>query len=177
LAARHAEAGLRDQIRLLADRGEIQDVILRYAQALDHRDFERLATCFTHNVTGQFGGVTLEPGLKSVLDFLSKPNPARSSIHVMAAIHIELDGDVATSETYGFSYKVLSRDGAADTLNTRALLYRDRLVRENGTWLIADRVHSVFWETETSVGAITPPTAWSTRYPPLATTPPGSTAS
>src|SRR5216684_7822624 len=85
----------------LADRAEIEDVITRYANAVDSRDFDAVASCFTTDARATYGGVELPPGAEAIVTFLRQLRPATLDRHVgthlASNILISLDGDQATA--------------------------------------------------------------------------------
>lgn len=82
----------------LEDRVEIQELIARYAYALDTGDFEAYVDCFTpdggidHNPPGKCFG---RDGLRKLTDFLwyRKPNHYLGRQHNMTQIIMTPDGD------------------------------------------------------------------------------------
>ena len=132
----------------LADRAAIQDVITLYCNAVDRRDFDGVASCFTDDATAVYGGVTIEPGGDGVVRFLKQLRPLDGDRHVgthlLGNLLITLRGDEADAESYVIAYSVPA-DPAAP-VRMRGLRYRDRLVRLPAGWKIAGRVHSADWE-------------------------------
>ena len=50
---------LERRVRAIEDRLEIEDVIIRYANAVDFQDDDLLETCFTDDATASFAGMCL----------------------------------------------------------------------------------------------------------------------
>jgi ketosteroid isomerase-like protein len=144
----------------LADRAAIQDVIIRYANALDRRDYEGVASCFTPGATAVYGGVRLEPGVDGIVRFLKQLRPGTEErhpgTHLAANLLITLEGDEARAESYVIAYSVPPEEPAGAPIKMRGVRYRDGLVREPDGWKIADRVHSVDWEGAVANVPITP---------------------
>jgi hypothetical protein len=134
----------------LADRAAIQDVIVRYCNALDRRDHGEVATCFTAGARAEYGGVALEPGVDSIIGFLRQLRAAtderHAGTHLSGNLLITLDGDEATAESYAIAYSVPPDSDAGAPIKMRGVRYRDRLVREDGGWKIAERIHTADWE-------------------------------
>jgi hypothetical protein len=122
--------------------------MLRYAAAVDRKDWPLMATCFTTDCTGVWNGVELD-GVDAIVTYINGAASlftVRNSMHMLTNVYVELDGDTATCETYAFSSLVGDSDGEI-FLRLRGLRYRDVLVRQGGDWLIKHRDLSADWET------------------------------
>ena len=91
----------------LSDRFEIQDLLYRYAQLIDSRQFEELRDVFTADVHVDYsafgGGVG---GLEPTLAFLRAsltPELFPNTQHLNANVQIEVDGDTATGRVMCFN--------------------------------------------------------------------------
>jgi SnoaL-like protein len=129
----------------LSDREEIRDVLFRYARGIDRLDLALVRSCYhpdAHDDHGAFRG-DLEGFLAWVGDVLSF---FESTMHFIGNQLIELDGDVAHTESYCVAYH---RRGAHDGQEAydllTALRYVDRLERRDEAWRIADRVCVFDW--------------------------------
>jgi hypothetical protein len=144
----------------LSDRAEIHDVIVRYANALDRRDYDEVASCFTLDATAVYGGISLEPGVDGIISFLKQLRPGteerHAGTHLAANLLITLDGHHASAESYVIAYVVPADEVAGAPLKMRGVRYRDRLVRQPEGWRIAHRVHTVDWEAAVANQQITP---------------------
>lgn len=126
------------------DRAAIVDVLARYARALDDRDFDTVARCFTHDASATFDGVVLPRGRAAIVEHVSGLASMWASTHLLGLPVIDLDGRTATVETTAIAVLVATPTGPA---RTRGLRYHDVFVRQE-TWLIAERVHRVDWMYE-----------------------------
>ncbi len=138
---------MSEAIQDLVDRQAIADVLIRYATALDSRDWPLLGSCFTSDgVTDyqELGGVNEGPeaiirlchGALSGLD---------ASQHLITNIAVELDGDRATASCYfqaQHTYRGL--DGGDNFLVGGT--YRDSLVRGANGWQIQHRTLEPTWQ-------------------------------
>ena len=70
------------------------------------------------------------------------------STHLLGGVVLEPAGDAVAARSTVVAYLV--RGGA---VRVRGLRYQDRLVREGGEWVIADRVHSLSWMSKVPVVA------------------------
>jgi uncharacterized protein (TIGR02246 family) len=125
----------------------ITSCIARYARALDDRDFDAVAACFTADAQVTYSGVALAPGREAIVDYLQGLRSLIASTHIMSQPVIDIDGDRARVETSGLAFLVASTD-AQPVVRTRGLRYVDQFVRQDGRWLIAERVHRCDWMYE-----------------------------
>lgn len=129
-------------VRTLADRLDIQELLARYADMVDRRDWTKMDQVFALEATVDFresGGPSgpfreMMAWLDRALD--SWPN----NLHLVTNVIIELAGDRASSTSY---YHVpIGRephDGSQYTL-TESGRFLDRLIRTSDGWRILARV-------------------------------------
>ena len=126
---------------VLADRLEIQDLIARYGQAVDRRDWEVLDHLFTpdcHIDYRQMGGIAGD--LATVKSWLAETMTIFvSTQHMFGLPVIDLDGDQATAVTICHNPMVL-KDGADPQLLVCGLWYHERFVRGAHGWRISELV-------------------------------------
>jgi hypothetical protein len=146
---------LERRIRAIEDRLEIEDVIVRYAIAVDTQDDEMLAACFTDDAEASFAGVPAGPGGAAIAAFLASLRgvPVIGSTHRFANIVVTLDGDEADVQSSAVVYGVR---GEPLQLRLRGISYRDRFVRTPAGWRIGRRVHSAAWEGGAETLPLTP---------------------
>src|SRR5881628_1395637 len=97
-----AQAGdLEAKVQLLLDRAEISDVVLRYAQAINSRDFDLLRTCYTEEIEMDFratvpdmdhSNFTVDEWVAMVDRFHSQFNGTE---HILVPEGIDIQGDSA----------------------------------------------------------------------------------
>ncbi len=131
----------------VSDRLEIQDLFARYSFAIDERDWQTLDQIFTpdalidYSETGGAKGSLAE--IKAWLPRALERFPAFQ--HMVATTRLVIDGDAATSRTILFNPMVLpDKDGTQQTF-FMGLWYRDRLVRTEAGWRIAERHEEMSW--------------------------------
>lgn len=133
------------EIRDLSDRLQIADVLIRYATALDNRDWALLGECFTPDgVTdyGELGGIN--QGLEAILAVVRSLEGFDTTQHLIGNITAELDGDRATSTCYLQAQHVIAGDdGGRFAIGGT---YRDQLIRTEAGWRIAHRTLAVTWQ-------------------------------
>jgi ketosteroid isomerase-like protein len=135
-------------LRDLQDRAAIHDLVMRYARAVDRRDFPGVAACFTPDAA--YEGQLSRAGVADALARL-EAGLARWDVtqHLMANQLIELQGDAASCETYALAAHVRG-EGATRHELTVAVVYHDDLVRRGDGWLIAKRVARTLFVRETA---------------------------
>lgn len=126
----------------LEDRALIQDVLFRYARAVDRLDYERIRDCYFPDAVDNHGGyVGTVDGL--VEDIRRRHQSIDISQHFITNVLVEFTGeDAAHVESYCLCYL---RQQAADGSREHELAvircrYVDRFERRAGRWAIADRV-------------------------------------
>jgi hypothetical protein len=129
----------------LLDREDIHDVIKRLARGTDRLDAEMMASCYhpdgfdDHN---SFRGSGTEFAAW-VLEALGK---FQSTMHLIGAPAIRIEGDTAQTDTYCVAHHVSKPDENQQQSDiVLGLRYVDRFERRDGTWLIAKRVCAFDW--------------------------------
>jgi 3-phenylpropionate/cinnamic acid dioxygenase small subunit len=147
--------------QVLEDRVAINDLIIRYAEAVDNHDGGALASCFTDDAGATFAGIPVPGrGGAAIVAFLaSLPGGAAGTAEPMKTSHlftnvvINLDGDQAEARSRAAVYSVRGTPGQ---VRVRGISYQDRMRRTPDGWRIANRVHSVAWEGAMETVPITP---------------------
>lgn len=129
-------------LRAIADRLAIEDLLHRYSTAIDTRNFALLGQVFTADGVGDYtasGGI--RGTLAEIQEWLAGALGIFSVIqHLVTNVRVEVSGDEATSICYLFNPLGYARaDGGTEMLYCGGL-YRDRLVRTEGGWRIRERV-------------------------------------
>jgi ketosteroid isomerase-like protein len=149
-------ADLEARIQAIEDRQAIEDIIVRYALAVDGGDLDLVASCFTDDAQASFAGVPAGPGGPAIASFLQSlmgTGERPVTLHRFTNVTVDLDGDEAAVRSSALAYAL--RPGT-DQLRLRNVSYRDRFVRTDKGWRIADRVHSVAWEAAADSVPLTP---------------------
>ena len=129
------EAPGADELAALVDKQAIAEVVLRYCRGIDRLDMELVRSCYHP------GGIDHHTGFEGDRDayvLWVEPLLRRltSSMHMVGNQLIELDGDLARSETYGTAFHLAIAPGESFTTGFR---YVDRFERRDGRWAIAER--------------------------------------
>lgn len=130
----------------------IQQVLVRYANAIDELDFGALTTVFTPDARVSYGGGPWLVGVDAVVEHISGLRNFAATFHFMGNMQIDVDGDHARSTTRSMTH-LIAPDGV---LHARALRYRDQLVRTPDGWRISEREHSAQWMWEGTATVFTP---------------------
>ena len=135
-------AALEKRVQQLQDEKAIREVVIRYGEYLDARDYAAYASLFANDGvwTGGFGSFTGPAAIQEMLEKnLGKPEQGfinKANFHLMTTVVVEVDGDTARARSrYTFF------TASPDNRPTAALAgrYVDEFVRVNGTWKIKRR--------------------------------------
>ena len=132
----------------IADRIEIDDLLTRYATALDAKDWELFATCFTpdawidYSAAGGIKGRLAEvrQGLAELMAGFPRTQ------HLVTNKAVRLSGDTATCRSCLFNPMGV-RDGDGMAVFLEGGYYRDALVRTADGWRIAERSEEPTYST------------------------------
>jgi hypothetical protein len=129
----------------ISDRFEIQDLIYRYAQIIDSKDFDALRTdVFTadaHIDYSVFGGSV--GNLEDTITFLKQaltPELFPAHQHLNANIQICIDGDDASGRVMCFNPQEMNLPEGGTQLFMCGLWYVDKYCRTDSGWRILERV-------------------------------------
>lgn len=133
----------RPTLEDLADRLEIDDLLTRYATAIDTRDFDLLDSVFCADAHVDYtsaGGIAGDfPTVKAWLSEVLPHFPAYQ--HLVGNRRVTLAGDTATSVSV-FYNPMVQGDGSTFFVGGE---YHDRLVRTPDGWRIAERIEKTVW--------------------------------
>ena len=135
----------------ISDRMEISDLLSRYSHAIDFRDWDALDDVFTPDAaidyaeTGGAKGSYAE--IKAWLPGALERFPRYQ--HMIATTKLDLEGDSARARTVLFNPMVYKGEGGAEQVFFIGLWYRDRLVRTDKGWRIAERYEEMAYSHNT----------------------------
>ena len=94
----------------LVERQAIEEVLLRYASAIDYKDYPTLRSLFCDDIRGQYGDVVVEGG-DNLLQWIDDMTVDKTwQHHLLSVYHIDLISDTeAEALTYHTSHQI-SRD-------------------------------------------------------------------
>lgn len=131
----------------IADRLEIQELILRYTDAGDRARFEEFITVFAEDaeyVTPLWwtrGRAAILAALRREdLSFFGAVPPTFMRHHLTTSRIILTGPDSATARTYFLNYSDIGPDHSG--------IYVDTFRRQDGAWLIARREDRVDWQSD-----------------------------
>jgi 3-phenylpropionate/cinnamic acid dioxygenase small subunit len=134
-----------DGVASLIDRQAVIDVCVRYATALDRRDWALLRTCFTSEAEGDYGNGRLVRGYDAIEQLCRAAlEPLVVTQHLLGNFTVEVIGDEASSSCYLQAQHVRPGTPGGDNYVV-AGTYIDRLVRTPDGWQIARRRLEVTW--------------------------------
>jgi 3-phenylpropionate/cinnamic acid dioxygenase small subunit len=137
--------GGRDaEVQRVIDARAVHDLVVRYALALDARDWGLLESCFLPDATYTFPGGE-SPDRAAIVDRCARAlTRLDASQHLVGTIDVRVDGDEATATAY-FQAQHVKRGTPGGDLFIVAGTYRDRVVRTPDGWRIAHRDQSYTW--------------------------------
>jgi 3-phenylpropionate/cinnamic acid dioxygenase small subunit len=129
----------------LLDRQAVVDVCVRYATALDQRDWKLLRTCFTADAEGDYDGIAPLHGYDAFEAVCRRAlEPLAASQHLLGNFAVDVAGDEANSTCYFQAQHVKPGTPGGDNYIV-AGSYTDRHVRTEDGWRIARRRLAVTW--------------------------------
>lgn len=146
------------------DSEEIRALLIRYARAIDTKDWRLLRSCFTDEATSDYGDIGSWRGAGDLVRFMEDAHAGMGPTqHLLSNFQIEVSGDRASSCTYVHAVTVLAThpDDWIDTIGT----YEDTLHRGTDGWRI---VHRTFRTTRTLLSPSLTPTPPQSHYPEAA---------
>ena len=136
------------ELREVADRIEIADLLTRYTRAVDTRDWDRLDDVFTPDARIDYtatGGIAGQfPEVKA---WLAKMLPLFGRTqHVVGQAEVELAGDTAAVAAYFLNPMVLQPAAGAEQIWEFGGYYHHRLVRTPAGWRSRELVEELVWK-------------------------------
>ena len=127
----------------LLDKQACEELLARYARALEWVDEKALRTVFFPDAEVDYGFFE-GSGEEFVSVMMEQIRACVRTWHNNGAPLLMIDGDVAQSETHGTGATVVEQDGQLVT-TIMGGRYLDRLESRAGTWGIAKRTYVVDW--------------------------------
>ena len=131
------------------DRAAIVELLNRYAQGCDRREFDAVGECFTEDAQAEYSGKRLPRGVAHIVAHMAPLAQLPASQHLVGSVTVEISGDTATASSYTTAHLVRAIDDGHEVLH-RGLHYADKLVRTPAGWRISERIHRVVWSTSQS---------------------------
>ncbi|MBM4268157.1 MAG: nuclear transport factor 2 family protein [Deltaproteobacteria bacterium] len=121
-----------------SDSEAIRDVLVRYATAIDDKNWALLRTCFTADASTDYGDIGKWSDADGIVAFMEAAHQGfRATNHMLSNFVVRVDGDRARATTYFHAVLSFAGDEAAwvDSVGR----YEDTLVRAADGWQIASR--------------------------------------
>jgi hypothetical protein len=129
------------------DYREIRSVLIRYASALDKKQYDRLDQVFVPEATANYIGLASLEGLDSIIELVSGVlDRCGNTQHLLGNMEIILQGDRARASCYLQAIHVGLGDYSGQVYTVWGE-YRDQLVRTAAGWRISHRELAVLHET------------------------------
>lgn len=125
----------------MSDRLELQDLLIRYSEAIDRREFDELDAIFTPDAYIDYrdtGGI--DGRYPEVKKWLAEVLPSffERNAHMLGLPAIKLAGDTATARTFCFNPMILRGD--TPKVMQVGVWYDDEFVRTADGWRLSRRV-------------------------------------
>ena len=135
-----------------ADRLAIRTLVEAYAHCADRRDAKGQMALFTpdtHFVV-YMDARDSEPaqdlhGRHALAPVFDALNAYVATMHLNGQSTVELDGDLATGETYCLAHHLTEAEDGSRTLMIASIRYLDTIVKQADAWLFAERRLIVNW--------------------------------
>lgn len=131
---------MTETLQTLAAKEQIRERIVSYCRGIDRHDRELIRSTY-HDDSVEDHGDKYRGGPDGFVDWvLTHLSHMNGSMHALHQIHIELDGDVAHTESYCTARHILPNE-SGEILETLGVRYIDRFESRPGAgWRIARRV-------------------------------------
>lgn len=142
----------QSELRAMLDKHQIRNLIERYCRGIDRQHWDDVRDCYHPDAIhhhGMFVGSAQE-----FIDYVS-PHIAtmQGTLHVVANMNVELEGDQAVAETYAIAFHRVASSKSGSTDQTVWYRYLDSLQwRDRGGWRIARREVVYDWSRIDAVG-------------------------
>ena len=130
----------------VADRQAIYDQLVRYCRAVDRCDEAELRSVYHPDAYDDHG--EYQGDVDGFVAFVQQEVQARfrTTMHKLGNVLIEIDGDVAQSESYAVTHHIRAEDGRDVDDLIIGIRYVDRFERRHGEWRIARRELRFEWQ-------------------------------
>jgi hypothetical protein len=147
-------------LRAVADRQEIYQVLMRYCRGIDRGEVELLRSVYHPGAIDRHGADAFEDARTQFAEVAvatvdTWQNPCQ---HHITNHLIELEGDVAHVESYFLAYQPVPDADGNEVTGIVGGRYLDRFERRDGRWAIAERSVAVDWSRATLPGGPQPGT-------------------
>jgi 3-phenylpropionate/cinnamic acid dioxygenase small subunit len=133
-------------LQQVADRLEIQDLLVDYAHAIDTKNWDALDVVFNEDAFIDYTAMGGAKGNRTeIKEFLAKAMPMfPHTQHLVANMQIRVDGDEGTGRIMCHNPQVMEIDGKK-SIFFLGLWYVDKYRRTADGWRIVERVEEKGW--------------------------------
>jgi 3-phenylpropionate/cinnamic acid dioxygenase small subunit len=147
-----SSADTHQALERLIDRQEIDDLLIRYATAVDTKDWDLYETCFMEDAFIDYesaGGIKGKlPEIRAWLEKTLAMFPMTQ--HVVCNRVIEIDGTRAKARSVFYNPMGLPQEDAANLLFFDGGYYNDQLIKTDAGWKIRERIEESSYSTRLS---------------------------
>jgi hypothetical protein len=144
------------RLRRLEDKEVIRELLAAIARGTDRYDPALLASAIHEDAAIDMGGGRTMTGAAFAAALRPPAEPRPGRMHLVSNERIEIDGDIARSETYIISCQDVLAGGVRKT-RVRAGRYLDRWRRGDGGWKLAARTLIDEWSRIDAISEAVPP--------------------
>jgi SnoaL-like domain len=134
-------------LRAVADRQEIHEVLMRYCRGIDRGDPEVLSSVYHEGAVDRHGPFQFTDAQTEMAKLTIPRLDALRGVaqHHITNYLIELHGDTAEVESYFLAFQPTKLDDDSEVLALMGGRYLDRFERRDGRWGIIERSVVVDW--------------------------------
>ena len=122
-----------------SDRDEIVEVLIRYATAIDQKDWSLFKSCWAEDVVADYGQLGHFTDVEALTDvFRAAHDPMGPTYHRMSNFVLEVAGDRATVRSYFHAVLMLNPGDSGNWIDTVGH-YDDAFIRTAQGWRISQR--------------------------------------
>ena len=146
----------QEALARLADRSAIYAQLVGYCRGVDRCDEALVRSAYHTDAYDDHGAY--RGGVDGFIGFVQRDVQARfrCTMHKLGHALIEVDGDVARSETYAIGHHVRAQEGRDVDDYVMGIRYLDRFERRAGEWRIAERELRFEWQRLDPLRALDP---------------------
>jgi ketosteroid isomerase-like protein len=135
---------LDPRLQILLDKEEIRELTYKFARGVDRLDWELVRSCYHDDAVDRHG--VFDGPVDAYVAWATENMPkfADHSTHHVSNGLIEIEGDVAFSESYVLAAHRYTREDGTQADCLCGARYVDHLERRDGTWRIVTR--QLVWE-------------------------------
>jgi hypothetical protein len=136
---------LERRLEIVAHKQEIHDALMRYCRGIDRRDEKLVLSAFHPDALDNHTGVELPVAERVPKVVAMAETSVKWTSHQLCNVLIDVDGDVAFSESYLLAYHRIE-NRARDLDWILGARYVDRFERRKSFWRIAHRTVVFDWQ-------------------------------